>query len=35
MLQYNLALSDKDFRQAMEDRKSIVPEMIIRSIQLP
>jgi TetR/AcrR family transcriptional regulator len=35
MLQYNLAMSDKDFRQAMEDRKSIVPDLIIRSIQLP
>lgn len=34
MLQFNLAMSDKEFRQSMEDRKTIVPDMIIRSIQL-
>lgn len=35
MLQFNLAMSDKEFRQSMEERKTIVPDMIIRSIQLP
>lgn len=35
MMQFNLGISDTAFRQAMEERKKLIPEMIIRSIKKP
>lgn len=35
MMQFNMGLSEQAFHQAMEERKTLIPELIIRSIQKP